>query len=279
MFSVSYSSHNGYYSIWHAMTYNPKRSLKETTEEIIDHIVAMCKLALFDETLDDPAPNSFWLGFALHTIMDAYSPAHLLRVGTKTGSPKCEVMTPKEGKEILVVNKMKEKVREMSFKSCTEDDIENITNSISEEYEIKSLSAKKDIKELARFFLFHNQEMNSISQIRSIVAKTMVKKVLSDPLEDKIFLEKKDIKPIKLYYFYPSQSSYFHKVNDLISHVKENGLYDQCVLDVYSILKLYKEALALISEAESRVDKLTVVYAFLRKVYKYMYEVTFVIKP
>jgi hypothetical protein len=272
MFSMSYSSHNGYFSIWHAMTYNPKTNI---TDEIIDHIMAMCKLAILDDTLDSPAPNAFWLGFALHSIMDSYSPAHLIREGTKIPVPKKEPISNKENKEIIVVNKIKDKIREVSDKNVNEQDLEKLTELIMTENNVQSKSTRRDIKELARFFLFHNQEMNSISQIRSIVSKTLTHKIISDPLEDPVFLKKNKVKRIKAYYFYPSQSLFFHKNNDFISKVKKYDLYDQCVLDCYSILKLYKQALELMTEKKTRMEQLVVTYAFLRKVYKYMVNVTF----
>lgn len=272
MFSMSYSSHNGYFSIWHAMTYNPNG---EITYEIIDHIMAMCKLAILDDTLDSPAPNAFWLGFALHTIMDSYSPSHLVREGTKIPVPKKESVSYKENREIIIVDKMKDKIREVSDRNIKEADLEKLVDTIMVENNIKSKTTRRDVRDLARFFLFHNQEMNAISQIRSIVSKTLTHKIISDPLEDHVFLKKNKVKRIKAYYYYPSQSVFFHQNNDLISQVKKHDLYDQCVLDCYSILKLYKQALDLMADKKTRMEQLVVVYAFLRKVYKYLVNVTF----
>ena len=272
MFSMSYSSHNGYFSTWHAMTYNPR---SDVTYEIIDHIMAMCKLSILDDTLDSPAPNTFWLGFALHTIMDSYSPAHLVREGVKLPLPKKETLSYKENKEITIVDKMKDKIREVSDKNIKEQELDSVVDQIMSENGIKNLATKRDVRELARFFLFHNQEMNSIAQIRSIVSKTLTHNIISDPLEDPVFLKKNKVKLIRAYYYYPSQSLFFHQNNDLISQVKLHGLYDQCVLDCYSILKLYKQALELMADKKTRMEQLVVVYAFLRKVYKYLVNVTF----
>jgi hypothetical protein len=274
MFSLSYSSHNGYFSIWHAMTYNPRG---EVTYEIIDHIMAMCKLAILDDTLDSPAPNSFWLGFALHTIMDSYSPAHLVREGVKLPLPKKEAVSSKEKKEIIIVDRMKDKIRDISWenKNIREQDLDNLVDQVMNDNKIRGKATRRDVRELARFFLFHNQEMNSIAQIRSIVSKTLTHKIIEDPLEDPVFLQKNKVKRIRGYYYYPAQSVFFHQNNDLISQVKKYDLYDQCVLDCYSLLKLYKQALELMADKETRMDQLVVAYAFLRKVYKYLVNVTF----
>ena len=286
MYSISYSSHNGYFSTWHAMTYDPSRTVGETTENVIDHIMAMCKLALFDDTLDQPGPNSFWLGFALHTIMDAYSPAHILRNNTiptldyqqliKDVLPNSVIpISNKEKNELQILRNLKEKIHNSVKSIRSNEDLEQVIEPITSH--IKKKSAQKDVSSLARFFLFHEKELNSIQNIHSIVARTMTTKIGSDPFNDKVYKKRhsKNKKYIMNYYYYPAQSSFFHKKNDMIYAVKKFNLYNDCILDCYMILKIYKEALEMLNVATERIDKLSITYAFLRKIYKYLTLVTF----
>ena len=85
-FASSYASHNGYYSVWHSMTYNPERSVHKITRDIIDQIISFLSLCFLDENTGAvrSTPEYFWLGMALHVIMDSYSPAHTLRCSSST---------------------------------------------------------------------------------------------------------------------------------------------------------------------------------------------------
>jgi hypothetical protein len=286
LYSVSYSSHNGYYSIWHAMSYNPNRTVFETARDITDHIMALCKLAIMDETLDTPGPNSFWLGFALHAIMDAYSPAHIVRDNTKSKinyekvlvSPKVK----KEIKETKYVNLLKEHIASLSQEQRTEDGIKNILEEFYKENGVSKVNDKKDLSQLANLFVFHHNELDEINKIRSIVAKTAKTALGYIPYDDDIYKKYVDTQmPLQIinFYYYPTQTVMFHKRNDLITSVKEHKMYNQCVLDCYVILRLYKEALGLLNNAGSRMAKLEIMYSFLHKVYKYLVNKTLKVHP
>lgn len=287
LYSISYSSHNGYYSIWHAMTYNPNRTVFETTRDIVDHIMALCKLAIMDETLDEPGPNSFWLGFALHTIMDSYSPAHTFREDSIVGinydtyiAKQLEVVDsksikPKMRREIDYVKEIKDRIS----KTEEEEDVTEFTETFIRDKQINKQTVKKDITQLAHFFFFHQQQLKEINKIRSIVAKSAKTKVGYMPLDDQVYNRISKQQNIINYYYYPSQPSFFHKQNDLISSVKKYRLYDQCILDTYIILRIYQEALVLLKNASTRIQILEVIYLYLHKIYKYLINKTFKIHP
>ena len=129
--------------------------------------------------------------------MDSYSPAHIYRVGNTSGSSDCKDTITEVKTDINVLNLLKKKVKEMPYKSYNEEEVDKVTEGIIKKHNVNGYRARKDIRNLTRFFLFHNQEMRSISQIRTIVAKTMVQKIMSDPLEDPVFKAREDIKPIQ----------------------------------------------------------------------------------
>ena len=292
LYSVSYSSHNGYYSIWHAMSYNPNRTVFETARDITDHIMALCKLAIMDETLDNPGPNSFWLGFALHAIMDSYSPAHIIRGNTKKNidyaaiinksiniNTNTRIVSPREKKEIRYVYKLKEDIASLPEDQRTEEHVTHILETLFKSNGIKKKSDKKDMTQLANLFIFHHNELDEINKIRSIVTKTAKNAVGYIPNDDDVYKKMAMYQNIINFYYYPNQTTYFHKKHDLISSVKEYNMYEQCILDCYVILRLYKEALISLKSAESKIDKIEVMYSYLHKVYKYLVNKTLKVHP
>lgn len=235
--SISYASHSGYFSIWHAMTHDVGEKLENVRQSIVEHILAMCKLGLWDTTLDVCGPNAFWIGFALHTLMDAYSPSHVLREGMdgelETKSPRVE-----EKAHTNLVKRLKEsKVN------------------------------------LARVFSFFDTEMAEIAKIKKILGTTMRHRGKYDPMKDaKVVIG--DVKRIVRFYYYPRQSAWFHGTRDFIWYARKYDVYEPCVRDCYVLLRLYQEALELLEH--EGVARAEVTHSFLRKVYKYLMHVTFV---
>jgi hypothetical protein len=274
IFSLSYSSHNGYFSVWHAMTYDPRIPVPEVTGDIVDMIMACCKLSL----LDEDGPDSFWMGFALHIIMDSYSPAHVLRHTTKDRPPtniSLEDTTEikRQEAQIKVLAKMKSII--YSSGENTKEHLDKTVAKLAIDANIKSLKSRYDMKSLARFFAWHNQEIRDINQVRTVFNKTKI-----------ILQEFPDMTPIKLpknhmyisrYHYFQSQSAWFHKKNDLLVSVKQAGYYDQCVKDCSVVLKLYLHALDMIERDPD--SKTEIAYVFMRRVYKYMTKVTFTPHP
>lgn len=238
-FSISYSSHNGYFSLWHAMTYDPMKSVAGISREVIDQILSLCKLALHDETLSPPRPNAFWLGMALHTIMDAYSPAHVVRkTSTRTirkAEDKDAVPSPQHQESLVILRDLKQKLLETARTVESEDasEIDEVVEHIMEEHKLlHSKTSKEMLMKLAKFFYFHNHQVHEVKElIGRRKPRTLPKSTLHEG------------RAILKYYYYPSQKSSFHKKHDLISRVKKYKLYYPCILDTCSMIRIYKHAL------------------------------------
>ena len=62
--SLGYQSHNGLYALWHAMTFDPDKTVENIARNVTEYILICCKLA-------HEIKSYFWLGFALQIIMDS----------------------------------------------------------------------------------------------------------------------------------------------------------------------------------------------------------------
>lgn len=82
----AYASHNGAMSYLHAMAPDPGMRVRFVRDRVAGLILLLFATALFDDTtlsLPSPGANPFWIGQALHVLMDSYSPAHALRSDTR----------------------------------------------------------------------------------------------------------------------------------------------------------------------------------------------------
>lgn len=266
IFSQSYSSHNGYFSVWHSMTYDPQRSVQDVTQDVVDIIMAACKLSLLDDE-----PNAFWIGFALHTIMDSYSPAHVTRVvkDEKPTAMQASSIESKETEQIGVLSKMRHIVS--TQQTHTVEAIHNIVDKLALDSKIRSPSIRKDMKQLATFFAWHNQEMRDINKIRTVFNKT---KIIMASFPDPTPLKLSSNQPLIVQYlYYPAQNSWFHKQNDFLISAKYAGYLEPCIRDCAVILQLYHTALHMIHNDPDA--KLEIAYVFLRRIYKYLTYVTY----
>lgn len=87
-----YASHNGVMSYLHAMAPLPDARVRQVRDRVLAQTLVLFATALCDDTSDldlppesrdSPRPNPFWLGQALHVLMDSYSPAHTLRANSR----------------------------------------------------------------------------------------------------------------------------------------------------------------------------------------------------
>jgi hypothetical protein len=82
-FNEIHTSHIGHNAIVHAMTPYVHKTVEEIQTSILELIELFFYLAVFGEsspaTPSAPAPDPFWIGVVLHTLMDACSPAHVIR--------------------------------------------------------------------------------------------------------------------------------------------------------------------------------------------------------
>ena len=80
-------SHNGFGALNHATTGRNDRSVQQVADRVVDRLLVYMYLAIFDSVNGNTVrPNGFWLGAALHVLMDGYSPAHVVRLH---GLPLC----------------------------------------------------------------------------------------------------------------------------------------------------------------------------------------------
>jgi hypothetical protein len=242
LFSIAYTSHNGIFSIWHSMTFDPNKTVKEVRDEIVDHILILARLSLKDTNIsrDELVPNIFWLGMVLHTIMDSYSPAHLLRKNTwdidynrliKTYLPTNKIEVDKGMKEHLaLVDELKARIQPIAYKidDSDEQDLDDVVQQIANDYKITKKTQIKQLSVLAKFFYFHINKLTSFDQQRSVILE-----------KGKTTRVSKSKHPIVNFYYYPSQKGVFHKKYDLIYYCKQFGLYEECMNDIRFVLKMY----------------------------------------
>jgi hypothetical protein len=251
------------------MTYDPRKSLQDVTQDIVDIIMAACKLALLDDE-----PTTFWLGFALHIVMDSYSPAHVMRIPARTAPPPPLQAQPIEDTaELGVLSKMRDMVRHQQ--KHTVENIRGMVKNLAMHAHIKSPSVRRDMKRLASFFAWHQQEMQDINKIRTVFNKTkIILEAFPDPVPLKLPV---DTLLITRYHYYPDQSAWFHKQNDFLISAKYAGYLEPCIKDCAVLLQLYHTALTMIQRDPSA--KVEITYVFLRRVYKYITRVTYMIHP
>ena len=86
----AYASHNGSMAYLHAMAPTPVATVGRVRDSVVRQLLMLFAAGVRDETtvgldrvdISEAVPNAFWLGQALHVLMDSYSPAHTLRVSS-----------------------------------------------------------------------------------------------------------------------------------------------------------------------------------------------------
>lgn len=274
-FASSYASHNGYYSVWHSMTYNPERPVYKITRDIIDQIISFLSLAFIDENTGHvrPSPQFFWLGMALHVIMDSYSPAHTLRCPSTTTNDACQqyidlvkqhpaTLTPAMQKANAVLRELKDRL--MTVSATVDDDdeehVQEILQDIFKKYNIRNKTQKHELQKTALFLYFHNHH-----QIR-------IKKEITERDVSKRKTKSAKQHPIITYFSYPQQSSWFHKINDTIFMLKRRNLYESAIHDTHQIIAM---TISLTTQKLTRSK----VRSYLLQVYTYLYHNTFLMAP
>jgi hypothetical protein len=274
VYSLSFSSHYGLFSIWHSMTFDPTKTVVEVRNEIVDHLLTLCKLSLRDTSLENPGPNIFWLGMVIHTIMDSYSPAHMLRSNTIKDIdyqhliheylPKHHLVVKPDMKQYLsIIKDLKSRVSSIAriLEAGDEEKLQQIVDEVSKKYNIKKDKSVKHLAQLTKFFYFHSNKLESFKRQKPVALKMSY-----------------DVKipytthPIINFYYYPDQKGFFHKKNDLLSFCKSYGLYNDCVEDVRYIMNNYLETLQQLKNTPND-DK--AINSFLKKTYKYFMKRTF----
>ncbi len=120
----AYASHNGSMAYLHAMAPTPIVSVRRVRDSVVRQLLLLFAMGLHDDTtvgLDrspnaSGVPNVFWLGQALHVLMDSFSPAHTLRTKT-AGDVGAEVECLRNG-----VMQMKSYAQNVWKANISEDD-------------------------------------------------------------------------------------------------------------------------------------------------------------
>ena len=261
-FASSYASHNGYYSVWHSMTYNPERSVRKITRDIIDQIISFLSLCFLDENTGHlrTNPEYFWLGMALHVVMDSYSPAHTLRCQNNCKKSIALVkanptqLTSKMRKANLVLRELKDRLMHISH-SIDNDDEHEINKILQDIFKTHNIHHKHqaEISKVALFIFFHNHHQISIK-----------KQITDKDISNYTRKYKSNLQPIVTYYSYPQQPMWFHKLNDSTYMLHKLNLYQSAIDDCIEILNLTRE-----------LDRKIKVKRYLMKVYIYLFHKTF----
>ena len=275
--SLGYQSHNGFYSLWHAMSHDPDKSVSNIARNVAEYILICCKLAHEERSF-------FWLGFALHIVMDSYSPAHVLRQSSLKLGPDVErdVVTYLKMHDSELPEKEQRNVRDMRRLIA---DVAADVAAGRKYSDIVDEQAKHDRKMRNRvaFVIFdHVQRESFKAEFGSITRRYMrSKKTSKTSKSSKTSKTSKTSTTSKIrstqavlrgfggatpiatptimnFYYYPLQRGLFHRVHDRLAAVREAGLYPSVVHDVYKILALFK------SSSRSKVRFITRVSDLLR---------------
>ena len=169
----AFSSHNGYYSVWHSMTYNPERPVYKISRDILDQIMGFLRLSVYSDFNRDIGDRFFWLGMALHTIMDSYSPAHTLRLQSSTEDPTDLLDAVKTypadmNNKTLQVNAILKDLKDALMpiaENIDSDDpemIEQVVKHIAKKHKVKGSKQFHQLRGAAMFLYFFNHHQLKI---------------------------------------------------------------------------------------------------------------------
>ena len=215
--SLPYQSHNGIYSSWHAMSYDPRRVVRDVAKDAFEYVMICVKLAF--ETR-----SYFWIGFALHTVVDAYSPAHVVREPEMGGDSFAEefayfvaqVAPPAAN---LSASMMRTLITEVVAKAK----IGLPPSSIVRSYPTR-------MQRRVAFILFDHQQREGLRRLKEAKYRAAATRTTQD-LGRKIvtFLD------------YNTQSGLRHAIDDTLTSVRFAGLLGRCISDVRDILAAFAE--------------------------------------
>ena len=213
--SLGNQSHNGFYALWHSMTIDPDKSVENVARNVVEYVLICLKLAREKTSV-------FWLGFALHIVMDSYSPAHVLREGFLSRDVENLDIYLKMYDSELSESQSKDV---SMMKSIVETVVDSTARGIEPSVIVRSYS--KEYKDSVAFVIFDHMQRRSMKKLIGRVSFSSFPRKKSHNHE------------IMNFYYYPDQSTVFHKMYDLLSAVKDAKLYEPCLGDVADILELF----------------------------------------
>jgi hypothetical protein len=235
------------------MTIDPNMTVTKVVKNVVEYIIICCKLAFERKSM-------FWLGFALHIVMDSYSPAHVLREGSYPDVRTSDLVAWVKSYDSETTIDARRNISNMR----------SIINTV-----VEGVAAKKSMKEIlgsvkasqrtaTMFVLFDH--IQRIETFGKIVKRTPPPKVARSSSSSS------NSRSIMNFYYYPMQTGLFHNTNDLILQVKNTGNYEPCVSDVCKLLTLYNTHV----EKNKKTPSMT---QFLREVWRLLVTKTYRIHP
>lgn len=215
--SFVYQSHNGFYSLWHAMSIDPDRSVSNIAKNVAEYILICFHLALEKR-------SPFWLGFGLHIIMDAYSPAHILREGAHGQMDAGDIVTYVQMHDSELTPGARLRIRQL------QDIVDHVVAGVANGNSYEEIVGRqpRHLRSMAAFVLFdHLQRLRLPKDL--LPTKTLASSSSSTRHR------------ILNFYYYPHQPLLFHSLHDRLAAVKAAGLYRPCVEDIRDVLLLYKK--------------------------------------
>jgi hypothetical protein len=245
--SLGYQSHKGFYSLWHSMTYDPDKTVENVAKNVGEYVLVCCKQAF-------ELANPFWLGFALHIVMDAYSPAHVLRENTYEGVDYAHLATwiglhdselPAADKESILElrNMITGIVAAVDHLESQNSSNSSNSNSSNSSKTTSTAAAAEDIinrypsrlRSAAAYILYeHLQRRDMLRKYGIVDVTTATTRKRKRNLMTAY--------PIMNFYYYPHQGRVFHALYDRIAQVRKLQLYSECVRDTARMIEVYVRA-------------------------------------
>lgn len=236
-FSLPYTSHNGDFSIWHAMTPNPSNKLQDVVNDIISEIKVFAFLATVESSSSTVRPNIFWIGVILHVVMDSYSKAHTFRLPTVSEitlryDNDCKNICEK--KHISDIPDVISAAKQFVKTPGTPGDVKAFLLETMTKYPdlFKTSKNVQDFRTLVYHIMFmHQQKQKMEAFLQASIPKV---NVTDNPSQ---IVESSSSVPLVTVFYYPCQDSIFHKMNDRLSALEANEqLAKACVSDCKKIL-------------------------------------------
>jgi hypothetical protein len=210
--SMISQSHRGFYSLWHSMTMDPDKTVENTAKNVMEYVLICCKLAFEQRSMQ-------WLAFALHVLMDAYSPAHVLRDHVYDDCVNRQSLLT-----YLAIHDTELSARDRQAVDSMKSIVSKVVRDVRAGVEPAQIVAASKSKDLVAFVVFDHLQRKSLG--------LEVKTRSAAPQRQR--------HPVMDFYFYPHQHGLFHPLNDRLSAVRRAGLYRECVQVVHKTLDLYR---------------------------------------
>ena len=303
----AYASHNGSMAYLHAMAPTPIVRVRDVRDSVVRQLLLLFAAGVRDDTTKDlvrasskdSAPNIFWLGQALHVLMDSYSPAHTLRMNSNDGGNTACI---REG-----MKQMKDYARDVFTTRIPDSDklamcIYDATLKLSYEYVHSKLNRRPDdsrvedwlMNEVERLVLNHesraSHENGRAADVKAYLTLQRTRARVIDAFEVFVFEasnEKKygiaqalhaaattalqssaddeEGRDIMCFFNYNTQSKLLHTRGDLMSSVKKQNLKRVCVEQCIALVRAYMHAVERVQACKNTATSVAMLRRILRQ--------------